>query len=46
MIGEVAEWLNSVHHNEGVWGTSGIAPRILKLVTRCRLVVRFTPWEL
>jgi hypothetical protein len=36
--------LTKHHAMEMYWGSEGIAPRILDLGTRWRLVVSFTPW--
>jgi hypothetical protein len=39
-------YLTTHHAHEVIWGSSGIAPRILNLDTRWRWVVRFTPRSL
>jgi hypothetical protein len=38
--------LNYITHPEDVWGNAGKAPYILKLSTRWKQVVSFTPWLL
>jgi len=41
--GKVVPVFNEAPRHEDVWGSGGIAPRILKHGTRWRWVVRFTP---